>query len=112
MTDDAIIFPLRHQQLLKRPPKTIISYIWNSNENPPVLNKFTGISQAVTHHQVRVEQTINISYGQKQVTANWDPQLETVVFHDQQGRPLVSSTAFAFVYPAFFGQSIGGEIGG
>lgn len=49
-------------------------------------------------------------YGQKQVMANWDPQLETVVFHDQQDKPIVSSTAFAFVYPAFFGQSISGNI--
>lgn len=111
MTDNAIIFPVRNQQLLKQPPKTIISYIWDPSEKTYSRNTFTGVSWAVTHQHVRAERTIEISYGQMSVIAAWDSQLETVVFHDQQGRPFVSSTAFAFVYPAFFEKPIGAERG-
>ena len=38
------------------------------------------------------------------VRARWDEQMETVVVEELDGTVIPSSTAFAFVYPAFYGE--------
>jgi hypothetical protein len=43
-----------------------------------------------------------VEFNGRQVQARWDQSLATVVVEDMDGTESPSSTAFAFVYPAFF----------
>lgn len=106
MSNRALIFPVRNRQLLDLHPKAMVSYIWNPSESVHPLNDFAGPSAAVIHERVRNAGKLEVPYGASKVVARWEPKLETVVFHDQDGTRLVSSTAFAFVYPAFFGKPL------
>ncbi|WP_222597832.1 hypothetical protein [Euhalothece natronophila] len=40
-----------------------------------------------------------------QIKTRWDDKLDTVIVEEMDGTPIPSSTAFSFVYPAFFGES-------
>jgi hypothetical protein len=106
MTNRTIIFPVRHQHQLDLHPKAIVSYLWQPSESDHPRNAFAGPSTAVTHERVRRAGELEVPYGDRKVVARWAPQLETVIFYDQEGTRLVSSTAFAFVYPAFFGKPL------
>ena len=105
-TNRALLFPVRNQQLLKLHPKRMVSYLWNPSESDHPRNDFAGPSAAVIHERVRQAGALEVPYGDRKIVARWEPKLETVVFHDQDGTRLVSSTAFAFVYPAFFGEPL------
>jgi hypothetical protein len=45
-----------------------------------------------------------VNFNNRQIRARWDEELKTVMVEELDGTTLPSSTAFAFVYPAFFGQ--------
>jgi hypothetical protein len=46
-----------------------------------------------------------VQLGDRTVIGRWDEQLKTVIVEDRQGDRIPTSPAFAFVYPAFFGNS-------
>jgi hypothetical protein len=111
MTNGTIIFPVRHQQQLDLHPKAIVSYLWHPSPSDHPRNTFAGPSAAVRHDQVRNAGALEVSFGDRKVVARWEPTLQTVVFQDQEGTLLVSSTAFAFVYPAYFGKPLSSKTG-
>ena len=102
-TDERIIFPVRNQKSLKHHPKAIVSYIWEANHQTP-LNQFSGFSYQFNHQQLqRIGKQI-VEFNGRQIKASWDRGLETVVVTEMDGRIIPSSTAFAFVYPAYFNR--------
>lgn len=100
-TNDRLIFPVRNQDQLEGHPKDIISYIWEADDEAPH-NLFSGRQAAVTHDEVRKQGEMRIAFGDETVTAFWDDTLSTTVFVDGDEEVIPSSTAFRFVYPAFF----------
>ena len=101
MTDERIIFPVRHQEQLEEHPKAIVSYIWEADQATPE-NYFSGSSRQFVHTQIRQTGEEIVEFNERNVRVSWDPQLDTVLMEEMNGDPIVSSTAFAFVYPAFF----------
>ena len=100
-TDRQIIFPVRNQQNLKAHPKAIISYIWESDNQTPQ-NEFSGFSYQFDHQKLQATQQQVLEFNGRQIKANWDNKLETVIVQEMDGTIIPSSTAFAFVYPAYF----------
>ena len=100
-TDKRIIFPVRNQQNLTRHPKAIISYIWESDTLTPK-NNFSGASYQFDHQQLQKTKQKIVEFNGRQIKAIWDNQLETVIVQEMDGTIIPSSTAFAFVYPAYF----------
>ncbi len=43
-----------------------------------------------------------VDFNGRHIQATWDRRLETVIVRDMDGTIIPSSTAFAFVYPAYF----------
>ena len=102
-TDRRIIFPVRNQQNLTHHPKAIISYIWESDQQTPK-NNFAGASYQFDHQELQQIREKIVELNGRPIKANWDSQLETVVVTEMDGQIIPSSTAFAFVYPAYFNQ--------
>lgn len=100
-TDRQIIFPVRNQGDRQLHPKAIVSYVWEPDAATPA-NRFSGASQQFVHQELAGSSEERLQFGERQIHARWDPQLETVVVTELDGTPIPSSTAFAFVYPAFF----------
>ena len=100
-TDERIIFPVRNQQDLTNHPKAIISYVWESDSKTPQ-NKFSGVSHQFDHQKLQSIQQEILEFNDRQIKASWDNQLETVIVQEMDGTIIPSSTAFAFVYPAYF----------
>ena len=100
-TDNQIIFPVRHQDQRQHSPKDIITYIWEPDQATPH-NRFSGSSHQFVHDDLKQTGQQQLTFNQRPIQARWDSQLETVVIEDMDGEPIPSSTAFAFVYPAFF----------
>ncbi len=101
LTDDQILFPARNQDRRNTPPKETISYIWEPNSKTPH-NRFSGHSLQVQHRRLaKVGQKV-LPFGDRKIRVQWHPVLKTVVAQELDGTPITSSTAFAFVYPAFF----------
>ena len=100
-TDQRIIFPVRHQKSLKHHPKAFVSYIWSADHQTP-LNQFSGASKQFNHQQLQQIGEKIIEFNGRQIKASWDKQLQTVVVTEMDGTIIASSTAFAFVYPAYF----------
>jgi hypothetical protein len=99
--DQKLVFPVRNQDRLSLHPKTIVSYIWSSDNQTPH-NQFSGNSHQFVHRNLeRVGEKI-VEFDGRQIRARWDDQLNTVIVEEMDGTPIPSSTAFAFVYPAFF----------
>ena len=102
-TDKRIIFPVRHKQNLTSHPKTIVSYIWETDNQTPK-NNFSGASYQFDHQKLQKIREKTVEFNGRQIRAKWDNQLETVVLEEMDGTIIPSSTAFAFVYPAYFNQ--------
>lgn len=102
-TNSTLIFPVRHQSQLHQHPKAIISYIVKPGDQTPT-NQFGGESAAISHKQLKQTGHQTLQLGNQKVKAVWDQQLKTARFY-ANGQELPSSTAFAFVYPAFFNKS-------
>ncbi len=99
-TDNSMVFPVKNLKQLRVPSKTIISYIWRHDDARP-FDRFSGHVFSVTHERMRRVRRLRFIFNGQSVTAQWDPQLQTVRFFSSEGE-IASSSAFAFVYPAFF----------
>jgi hypothetical protein len=103
-TDSRLIFPVRNQDQRDQHPKELISYIWQSSSATPH-NEFAGDSHKFVHQNMKEIGQKEVQLGDRTVIARWDEQLQTVIVEDRQGNRIPTSPAFAFVYPAFFGNS-------
>ena len=102
-TNTQIIFPVRHQDQREHHPKAIITYVWQPDQATPH-NRFSGASHQLVHDQLKQAGEKLVRFNQRQIRARWDAQLDTVVVEEMDGEPIPNSTAFAFVFPAFFGE--------
>ncbi len=100
-TDKKIIFPVRNQENLTNHPKTIISYIWETDTQTPK-NNFSGSSHQFDHQKLQQIGEEIREFNGRQIRAKWDRTLETVVVEEMDGTVIPNSTAFAFVYLAYF----------
>lgn len=100
-TDERIIFPVRNQKSLKHHPKAIVSYIWEA-DNLTLFNQFSGASKQFHHQQLQEIGAKIVEFNGRQIKASWDEELKTVVVTEMDGTIIPNSTAFAFVYPAYF----------
>lgn len=96
-----LVFPVRNQDELTLHPKAIISYVWKSDEQTPK-NRFSGANHQFPHQEIERVGTKVVDFNDRQIRARWDDKLETVIVEELDGTRIPSSTAFAFVYPAFF----------
>jgi hypothetical protein len=102
-TNNEVIFPVRNQEQRDLHPKAIVSYIWENGDKTPK-GQFSGASQQFVHQEMKEAGEKVVQFNGRKVRARWDEQLETVVVEEMDGTRLPTSTAFAFVYPAFFGK--------
>ena len=103
-TNEELVFPVRNQDELTLHPKAIISYVWKSDEQTPK-NRFSGANHQFPHQELEQVGTKVVDFNDRQIRARWDDELETVIVEELDGTRIPSSTAFAFVYPAFFPES-------
>ena len=99
-TNKTIIFPARNQEDLNMHPKENVSYIWKIDWNIPK-NVFSWESTQVIHEEIKNKKEQILKFNWKEIKAIWDKDLEAVRFMDWE-EEIPSSTAFWFVYPAFF----------
>ena len=102
-TNERIIFPVRNQAKVNLHPKDIVSYIWQPDEQI-TFNKFSGVSHQFVHDEIKKMGEKTVEFNGEKVRAYWQKNLETVIIQNSQGELIPSSTAFAFVYPAYFGE--------
>lgn len=107
-TNEQLIFPARHQDQRELHPKASLSYIWEADSMTPH-NQFSGASQAFSHAAVQQQGEQVVLFNGRSVRAVWDAALATVRVEELDGREIPSATAFAFVYPAYFGSGLGTE---
>ncbi|MBE9075709.1 DUF3179 domain-containing protein [Romeria aff. gracilis LEGE 07310] len=100
-TNDQILFPVRNQEQRERHPKAIVSYVWEANDQTPH-NQFSGDSHSFAHEALAQIGSQEVQLAGQTILARWDPALSTVVVEAADGTVVPSTTAFAFVYPAFF----------
>ncbi|MEM9539559.1 MAG: DUF3179 domain-containing protein [Cyanobacteria bacterium P01_E01_bin.42] len=100
-TDDNIIFPVRNQDKQPMHPKTIVSYIWEANGETPH-NRFAGASLQFAHRDLEQIGAKVVPFNGREIRVLWDEKMETARFEEMDGRIIPSTTAFAFVYPAYF----------
>ncbi|NEO32674.1 MAG: DUF3179 domain-containing protein [Symploca sp. SIO3C6] len=100
-TDEQIIFPVRNQHKRQLHPKAIVSYIWEADNAKPI-NQFSGSSHQFVHAELEQVGEKIVEFNGRQIRARWDKYLKTVIVEELDQTPIPSSTAFAFVYPAFF----------
>ncbi|MEL7036917.1 MAG: DUF3179 domain-containing protein [Cyanobacteria bacterium J06592_8] len=103
-TDERLVFPVRNQEQLNLHPKAIVSYIWEPDQQTPH-NQFSGTTHAFVHEEIQTVGEKVIDYNNRKIRAIWDEQLQTVIVQEMDGSVIPSSTAFAFVYPAFMGEN-------
>ncbi len=100
-TDNRIIFEVRDQGERTLHPKAIVSYIWEADDQTPH-NQFSGSSAQFVHAELQQVSNQVVDFNGRSVQARWDEALATVVVTEMDGTTIPSSTAFSFVYPAFF----------
>ena len=101
LTSKDLVFPVRNQDKLAHHPKAIVSYVWEPDQKTPN-NLFSGVSHQFIHEEVKRVSNQTINFNGRQIRARWEQQLETVIIEESDGSTVPSTTAFAFVYPAFF----------
>jgi hypothetical protein len=104
-TDEQLIFPVRNQNQLQVHPKEIVSYVWQADDQTP-FNQFSGHSHAFIHEAVQQAGSQEVEFAGRTIRGRWDEALATVVVEELEGTVIPSSTAFAFVYPAYFGEPV------
>lgn len=102
-TDERIIFDVRNQDQRELHPKAIVSYVWEPDGETPH-NRFSGDSLQFVHDELKQLGSQEAQLSGRTVQARWDATLDTVVVEELDGTVIPSSTAFAFVYPAFYGK--------
>ncbi|MEO0533961.1 MAG: DUF3179 domain-containing protein [Cyanobacteria bacterium P01_A01_bin.123] len=100
-TDEQIIFPVRNQAQRDLHPKTIVSYVWEPDSQTP-FNQFSGDSHQFVHTELEQLGSQEVEFAGRTIRARWDASLSTVVVKELDGTVMPSTTAFAFVYPAFY----------
>ncbi len=100
-TSDSLLFPARNQDDIRVHPKEVESYLWQSDENTPK-NIFSGESVHFTQEELEKEKAVTFNFTGLEYKAIWNEDLRTIQFFDENGDEVPSSTAFAFVYPAYF----------
>lgn len=100
-TDRNIIFPVRNQAQLTLHPKAGVSYVWQADSQTPH-NHFSGDSHQFIHADIQKQGSQDVEFAGRAIRAEWDDKLSTVVIKEANGTVIPSTTAFAFVYPAFF----------
>jgi len=100
-TDDELIFPARNQDKLATTKKEIVSYVWTPDDKTPQ-NQFSGESFHISHKELEMIKQQEAELGNKGITVRWNDDLATAQFFDENQQELPSSTAFGFVYPAYF----------
>jgi hypothetical protein len=100
-TDDRLIFPARNQESREATAKAIESYVWQPDEHTPQ-NEFSGEAFKFTHSDLRDIEEQSFIFSGEEIAAKWDENLSTIRFFPKSGGELASSTAFGFVWPAFF----------
>jgi len=100
-TSTEIKFPIRNQDKLIGQPKDLISYIWQTDDKTPT-NNFSGESYKILYSELKEKHTINFIFNNKSYSAVWDNELQTPRFFDDAKTEIPASTAYAFVYPAYF----------
>lgn len=104
LTDERVIFPVRHQADLAHHPKARLTYIWAADSATP-MNYFSGDSHQFIHAELQAKGEQWVEFDDRPVCAHWDSDLATAIVTEANGQPIPSSPAFAFVYPAFFTES-------
>ncbi len=99
--NDNLLYPARNQDLLLTSPKKEISYIWEPGNDHPT-DEFSGYSAYLSHEFVKENGEVDMVFDGDLITAIWDKELGTVIFNGVGGQYVPASTAYAFVYPAFF----------
>jgi len=100
-TDNRIIFPARNQELRKVGVKEITFVVFEAVDN--VFDRFGGNSFVAVRKEIESEGEKLFVLGDRQVSAVWDEELETVrFFYEDTAEEVPSMAAFGFVYPAFF----------
>ena len=102
-TNNQIIFPVRNQEQLTLHPKAIVSYIWQADRQN-LHNRFSGESYQFVHAEIKQIGEKIIKFNGREIKATWNNTLNTVIVEATDGTAIPSSTAFAFVYPAYFGE--------
>lgn len=102
-TDKRLVFPVRNQDKLTLHPKEIISYVWEADEKTPH-NRFSGASLQFVHSEIEKIGQREVDFNGRRIRVRWDQTWKTVIVEELDGTSIPSSTAFAFVYPAFFGN--------
>ncbi|MGK7926023.1 MAG: DUF3179 domain-containing protein [Spirulina sp.] len=102
-TDNNIIFPVRNQNRRDLHPKSIISYIWEADRETP-RDRFSGASLQFSHEELEQIGEKIIRFNGREIRILWDENMKTARFEEMDGRIIPSTTAFAFVYPAYFGN--------
>ncbi|MDJ1184166.1 DUF3179 domain-containing protein [Roseofilum casamattae] len=102
-TDNHIIFPVRNRDKQALHPKTIVSYIWESDSQTP-RDRFSGDSLHVVHGELENIGQKVVSFNNREIRIIWDAPMKTARFEETDGTVIPSTTAFAFVYPAYFGK--------
>ncbi len=100
-TDEYIIFPIRNLNKLKTGRKTPVTYVWSADGGTPA-GRFSGASAYVVQSELKKKGNMILVFGGRKITARWDAELDTPRFFDASGTELPSSSAFGFVWPAFF----------
>jgi len=77
--------------------------VWEADQQTPK-NQFSGASYQFVHDQLKKMGEKVVEFNDRPIRARWDSQLQTVLVEEFDGTPIPSSTAFAFVYPAYFGK--------
>jgi len=101
--DKRLVFPVRYQDQLQHHPKEIISYLWEHDQQTPH-NQFSGTSLQFVHAEIKKLGEKVVPFNGRQIRVHWDKGLQTAIVSELDGTIIPSSTAFAFVYPAFFGD--------
>ncbi|MEO0352437.1 MAG: DUF3179 domain-containing protein [Cyanobacteria bacterium P01_A01_bin.15] len=102
-TDERIVFDVRNQDQRELHPKAIVSYVWEPDGQIPH-NRFSGDSLQFVHAELQQQGSQEAELAGRTVRARWDESFETVIVEELDGTVIPSSTAFAFVYPAFYGE--------
>lgn len=104
-TDEEIIFPVRNQDQREVHPKKIVSYVWQADDQTP-FNQFSGSSHVFIHEAVQQAGSQEVEFAGRTIRGRWDEALSTVVVEELDGTVIPSTTAFSFVYPAYFGEPV------
>ncbi len=99
-TDDTIVFPIKNENLITEHPKEIAQVIFRHDTNP--FDEFSGDAVYFNQKDVRDRKTISFEWGETKGQAEWDEDLETIVFKDVNGGIIPDMALFHFVYPPFF----------